>query len=215
MGFLQDAGSFLFGGAANPPQAANATLTPGTQGAINQVNSNANESPDQIQNELMQGVAGTGKGLLKSNSDISADESALGMTSSDSQKQALADRSNRIYGNELSQTQREAPMQAAQMQMQRLQQAQGVLQARDKFNMSVANSQINNLVDANAARQQVLGEVVGMIGAGAGMAAGGGMAGARAGSSARHGMSGYKPAKQSVSTDYSDATDAYVSSLGE
>ena len=144
----------------------------------------------------MEGVADSGKGLLQSPGQgangLGEQESALGMTSSDSQKQAITDRGNRTYQAGLSNQTRQANLSAHQMQMERLKQAQGVLGEYDRFNLNVANSRIKNLLDENTARQQVMGDIAGLAGAWI-VAYFGGVAGSRTGASfASKGMGGGK-----------------------
>jgi hypothetical protein len=161
-------GSAIFGGEGAPPTYQPPALTTGTEQAVGQVNANANESPETIQRELMNGVAGAGQGLLASSSSLGQQESALGMGSSEAQRQALVDRGQRIYGQGIESMQSQTPMAAHQMQMSRLKQAQDVLQARDKYYLNVAGSQLQNLLDQNASRMGVLGEVIGGVSSGAG-----------------------------------------------
>jgi len=181
-GFLDDVGRTLFGGDFTPPKYNAPSLTQGTQQAIHDVDQAGNETAEQNQQQLMRGVSGTGQGLLSNQNSIGQSEGALGMTSSESQKKALSDRSQRVYGQELSKIERRAPMEAHQMQMEKLQHAQSVLQARDKFNLNVASSRIDALIDQNAARQAVLGQIVDLVSLGMGGTA-----------SASKGLRGQKP----------------------
>jgi hypothetical protein len=172
-GLLGDAGQFIFGGNANPPTYNTPQLSAGTQQGLANVSGNANESQGQIQGELMSGVTGAGGGLVGNAQSIGNKESALGMTSSASNNAALAARGQRIYGQGQSQLQRQAPMEAAQMQMQRLNQASQTLQMRDKFDLAVAGDQIKALTNQNAARNVVLSQIVGVGTFTAGQALGG------------------------------------------
>lgn len=184
---FKEAGNVLFGGNADPAKYKAPTLTAGTQGAISDVDNQANRSSEDLQKELMSGVAGTGQGLLPTAQSIGNREDALGMTSSQSQKDALGARNQRIYNQELNSLQREAPLEAAKMRTERLEKSHQVLAARDKWNLGVAGEEIKSLLNENASRMAVVGEVIGAVGTVLGGVMGG-AAGAKMGSKAGGGF---------------------------
>ena len=198
---------------------ADLTATAGT--GSNAASGEQSEADTQAQ--LMQGVAGTGKGLVTGNASVGADEGKLGMTSSASQKQALQERGQRIYGNDLSAQSRAAPLEAHQMYMQRLQMSGQVLQKMEAFNLENSRARIGALVDQNAAKMAIIGDIVGVVGAVAGGmigGAGGAAVGASIGKngvgkgarSSGPGKNGTSGNQQSSEPGFSDPTSSGVSS---
>lgn len=187
-------GSFLFGGNADAPEYKNPGMNPETQQAIGNVERQAGRSNEDLEKTLMDGVAGTGQGLLQSQEQIGQGESALGMLSSDSQRQALANRNQRIYNEDLNTMQRAVPQAAAEWHQQRMAQAQKIMNARDEWNMNVAGAEIQSVLNQRAARNAVIGDILGIVGVAAGAyfggaagAGGGGAAGGTGGSAAGSG----------------------------
>lgn len=198
MSFFGDAGGFLFGGNADPGQYKKPELIGNQNQAIDDVLTKSQENPDEIQSQILSGVESS-RGLLPTAESIGNEESALGMTSSESQRQALGARNQRVYDRELSSLKRGVPLDAAQMQMDRMQAAHKVLAARDKFNLDVAGAEIQSLLNERVARGAVIGDILGMGGAAAGYYLGSsgqngsamqGFKGAKIGASAGEGLGG-------------------------
>lgn len=183
-------GKTLFGGNWDPAKYNQPGLNPQTRGLIGSVGSEAGKSPEDLKKSMMEGTESY-RGFLPNSQSIGNEESALGMTSSQSQKDALSARNQRSYDRELSALNRTGSMEAHQMQLQRLEQAHKVLQAKDEWAMNVAGSQIQSILNERAARGAVIGDILGTAGAVLGTVMGG-PAGGKAGAAAGEGMGGGK-----------------------
>lgn len=133
------------------------------------------ETPESIQNRILEGVSSS-PGLIEQ----SALDKSLNPYGSEAMMQAIKNRSQRKYDQELSKIKTGAMKQSHITSMDRKVKAASLLAKEEQYNQMVKQAKIQAEQDRKQARAQVLGSILGIGGAVAGAYAGG-PAGAMAG----------------------------------
>lgn len=125
----------------------------------------------------------TGSGGLLNAQDLGQSESALGMLSDESQRQAISNKSSRLHQSEMDALTRRAKVHGFDKAAQKLASDQDLVQKADAYNLRLAQARIGARLNEQAARNAVLGEILGMAGmvGGAALGAAGGPVGVMAG----------------------------------
>lgn len=174
--------------ASDQPGFQSTQVDPGTYAIGQRMHTAAeNETPEEAQRQILEGTNQSGS--LMNQQQLSSQEHGMGMLSGNSQQQALLNKSNRSYQNEMSQLTRSAGVQGFQNSLQARMIDQQNQEKLDEFNFKVNKARAQSQLNLNAARNAVIGEALGAIGMGAGMALGGPM-GAAAGGAVGKGMAG-------------------------
>lgn len=149
-----------------------ADINPRARDIFQQRFERAQATPEQITQEQMKGIEGT-RGALPKLDELQRQNTAMGMATSDDLSQALHARAGRSYDRNLNDMMRQNQFNAPVVKGQRLASAGDALSSGERLAAEAYSRRVQEQTAKQAARNQVLGAVLGASSKFAGAAMGG------------------------------------------